>query len=478
MTANGAKRVLVVDDDLAVGLVLSSLLGQAGYETHRVGSGEEAIAALLSRPFDAVLTDVRMPGLDGMELLERIKERTPELPVVLITAHGSVPMAVEAMRHGAANFLLKPFDRDEVLFTIERAIRTSEASALKPPEPEGPKDREMLGVSEPMRECMERLRRVALTTATVLLRGESGTGKEVAARTIHALSPRAKQPLITVHCAALPETLLESELFGYEKGAFTGATQKRPGRVSLAHGGALFLDEIGEVSPTVQVKLLRLLQEKEYQPVGSNRAEKADIRFIAATNRHLETMVREGTFREDLFYRLNVVPIWMPPLRERRDDIPHLATRFVKEIGASSGRPDIRLSESALDALRHYDWPGNVRELQNFLERLVVFSDSPIIDDIEVQGELKRSPGPLRAEVAGSGEYPARTMSPGGAATPSSPPPTGTASSTLGAHRIEAERTAVLDALQRSEGNRTRAARLLGVSRRTLYNKLNELEIA
>ncbi|AKF05027.1 sigma-54-dependent transcriptional regulator [Sandaracinus amylolyticus] len=447
-------RVLVVDDDRAVGLVLASLLKQAGYESHHVASGEDALAALASRAIDVVISDVRMPGMDGMELLGEVKQRTPDVPVLLLTAHGSVPLAVEAMKAGAAEFLLKPFDRDEVLFTVEKALATNARVAARPPDAPVRGEGQVLGDSDAMRETIARLKKAAPTVATVLLRGESGTGKEVAARTLHGWSPRHAGPFVAVHCAALPDNLLESELFGYEKGAFTGATQRKPGRVELAQGGTLFLDEIGDISPAVQVKLLRLLQEKEFQRLGGTSAEKVDVRFVAATHRDLEAMVEDGTFREDLFYRLNVVPVWMPPLRERGDDVALLANRFCAELADQNGRAGLRFAADGIAALRAHDWPGNVRELQNLVERLVVFAEGDAIRASDVEREL--------------GARSARNGRPSGSPAPID-------AGTLDAHRVEAEKGAIRDALARAQGNRTQAARLLGISRRTLYNKLAEL---
>ncbi|MGE0787676.1 MAG: sigma-54-dependent transcriptional regulator [Sandaracinaceae bacterium] len=452
-------NVLVVDDDRAVGTVLTGLLRQAGHQASYVDSAEEALARVSSRPIDVIVTDLRMPSMDGMELLERLRERAPGIPVIMLTAHGTVETAVEAMKKGAADFLNKPFDRDEVLFTIDKALRTSRHAAEQPeaPPPAEAVDESgevrWLGDSDAMKETGELIARAAKTTSTVLIRGESGSGKEVAARAIHAASPRRAGPFVPVHCAALPENLLESELFGYEKGAFTGATTRKPGRVELAQGGTLFLDEIGDVSPSVQVKLLRLLQEKEYQRLGGTESLSADVRFIAATHRELDEMVEEGEFREDLYYRLNVIPIYVPPLRERDKDIAPLAERFCRAIGERNGRPDVRLDAAALERLRDQDWPGNVRELSNFVERLVVFTDGDAIGVADVDRELARIPR-------------RRSSSPGVDAS---------GAATLGDRREEAERSAILDALARADGNRTKAARLLGISRRTLYNKLAEL---
>ncbi|GAB4201002.1 MAG: sigma-54 dependent transcriptional regulator [Sandaracinaceae bacterium] len=460
MSVPSRARVLVVDDDRAVGAVLSALLTQAGHATRFVSSGPEALAALASGGVDVVISDVRMPGMDGLELLAEVQRKHRDVAVILLTAHGTISLAVEAMKAGAADFLTKPFDRDEVLFTVAKALRGAEREAARPPEPnlapsgDGP----VVGSSEAMKEAMRRLEKAAPTMATVLLRGESGTGKEVAARELHRLSPRKKGPFVAVHCGALPDDLLESELFGYEKGAFTGATNRKPGRVELANGGTLFLDEIGDVTPAVQVKLLRLLQEREYQRLGATSSEKADVRFVAATHRNLEQMVKEGTFREDLFYRLNVVPIVMPALRDRREDIPALASRFVVRLGEANGRPRARLDDEAMRALVDADWPGNVRELQNFLERVVVFAEGDVISRADVERELASRPGMAAAAPPGNR-------------------PGATDADTLEAQRTSAERAAVREALAKAKGNRTLAARLLGVSRRTLYNKLDELAI-
>jgi two-component system response regulator AtoC len=462
MAVSPRARVLVVDDDRAVGMVLAALVTQAGHQARFVQSGPEALAALASGGVDLVVSDVRMPGMDGMELLAEVQRKHQDVPVVLLTAHGTVALAVEAMKAGATDFLTKPFDRDEVLFTIGKALVGAKAAADKPPEAAPAKEGPVVGSAPAMLDAMGRLAKAAPTMATVLLRGESGTGKEVAARELHRLSPR-KGPFVAVHCGALPDNLLESELFGHEKGAFTGATHKKPGRVELAGGGTLFLDEIGDVTPAVQVKLLRLLQEREYQPLGATSAEKADVRFVAATHRNLEQMVEAGTFREDLFYRLNVVPIAMPALRDRRSDIPVLAARLVSRLGEVNGRPGISLTPDALSALERAPWPGNVRELQNFLERLVVFAEGDALGREEVERELATRPG-----VAEASRAPSRAA----------PPPSVGDPVTLEAQRRDAERAAVREALAKAKGNRTLAARLLGVSRRTLYNKLDELGIA
>ncbi|MBZ4331986.1 sigma-54 dependent transcriptional regulator [Corallococcus sp. AS-1-12] len=452
-------HVLVVDDDPALLKVLGALLTQAGLTPHPASSAKDALALLARRPIDVVLSDVRMPGMSGMELLAQVGRGWPDVPVLLMTAHGTVPLAVEAMKAGAADFVLKPFDREELLFTLRKALlhasRDPEPTRGTGKAPDG-LDSLLMGASHAMTQVKALLVKAAQGTATVLLRGESGTGKELAARALHEHSPRRAGPFVKLHCAALPDTLLESELFGYEKGAFTGAATRKPGRVELAHGGTLFLDEIGDVSPAVQVKLLRVLQEREFERLGGTQTVKVDVRFVAATHQALEDGVRRGTFREDLFYRLNVVPLWLPTLRERPEDIAPLARHFLDVHAKTNGRPPFTLSEDGLRALQAQPWPGNVRQLQNFLERLVVLCDGPVLSGEDVARELSRQPG----------------LAPPPVAAP--PPPSPSDSVTLESRRKDVEKEALVDALKRSGDNRTLAARLLGVSRRTLYNKLEE----
>jgi DNA-binding NtrC family response regulator len=346
------------------------------------------------------------------------------------------------MRRGAADFILKPFDRDGVLYSVGKAL------AAVPDAPPPLTTSGILGNSALIRQVLRRIDKVAVGTATVLVRGESGTGKELVAQAIHKKSPRAAGPLVAVQVSALPEALLESELFGYEKGAFSGAAARKPGRVELAHGGTLFLDEIGDIPMGMQVKLLRVLQEREVQRLGATRPVKVDVRVVAATHCDLESMAAAGQFREDLLYRLNVVPIHMPPLRERAADITLLAAHFLELFGRENGRPGVTIAPEAMELLGAYRWPGNVRELANLIERLVVLSDGPMIGAADVEHELRAAPVvvPVRA--------------------------------TLDARRLSAERAALNEALDRCRGNRTQAARILGVSRRTLYYKLNEHGLA
>jgi two-component system, NtrC family, response regulator AtoC len=410
MTAESGAQVLVVDDDPAVGKVLAALLGQAGIACHHVLDASRALEALAERAIDVVVTDLRMPGSSGVELLEEIVERWPEIPVVLLTAHGSVEVAVEAMKKGAADFLLKPFDREEILFTVRKQL-TRARHGERAPEA-APIARGGVGSASPrMREVEDMIQRASRGDVTVLIRGESGSGKEVVARAIHAAGPRRGAPFVKLHCAALPDTLIESELFGYEKGAFTGAASRKPGRVELAQGGTLFLDEIGDISPFIQVKLLRLLQDREFERL----------------------------------------PIWIPPLRERPEDIESLASSFCRQFGRSNGRGELAIAGQALALLKTLPWPGNVRQLQNFVERLVVLSDGDELTAKDIERELVRH-----------------------SALPTAGGPPGT----LVASRLDAEKSALVAALAQARNNRSLAARLLGISRRTLYHKLAEHDIA
>jgi len=365
------------------------------------------------------------------------------------------------MKKGAADFLLKPFDREEILFTVRKHI----AAARHGDQPAAAevKADTVLTSSEEMREVNELIRRAAGSTATVLIRGESGTGKEVTARAIHESGPRRSAPFVKIQCAALPDTLIESELFGYEKGAFTGAASRKPGRVELAEGGTLFLDEIGDVTPVIQVKLLRLLQDREFERLGGNQTLKSSARILAATHQPLEELIKQRRFREDLFYRLNVLPIWIPALRTRPGDIEPLARDFCRQFGAANARGSIELAPDAVALLQKQPWPGNVRELQNFIERLVVLSDGQVLTAADVIRELARRPPVVAsAEAPISGDRPALADAPAAG------------TGTLEATRRDAERDAIITALAKSGNNRVMAARLLGISRRGLYHKLGE----
>jgi len=432
-------------------------LAAEGFEALWVGSGAEALEILEQRPFDVVLCDLIMPQLDGQTLLGEITEHWPELPVIMVTAHGGVPDAVKAMRAGARDFILKPIDRGDLTTAIGRAVAERPGYRSGPPSLPGGERPFIIGPSPAMKQCLELLKRAARSMGTVLVRGESGTGKDLAARELHRRSPVAHGPLIKVHCAALPDTLLESELFGYEKGAFTGATSAKPGRVALADGGTLFLDEIGDVPRTLQTKLLRLLQDREYERLGGTETVRADVRFIAATHRDLEAMVEKGTFREDLFYRLNVVPLFMPALRERPADVEVLATYFLDTVRSDAGLGKLSFEAGAMDLFRQHRWPGNVREMSNVIERLAILSDRPVISSDDVRTELSRHSLP---------------KSPASATPVLAQSDVSESDGTLEGCRRDAEREALRSALRRTRYNRTLAARLLGVSRRTLYNRL------
>jgi two-component system response regulator AtoC len=398
-----------------------------------------------------MVTDLRMPGMDGMELLVQVTKTWPDVPVIMLTAHGNVPLAVEAMRQGAFEFLLKPFDRVEVLAIVERALLLARRNSA-PPTLAAAVERSLLGDSDSLRSLKADVTRAAKSSATVLILGESGTGKELVARAVHEQSPRRGRPFVKLNCAAFPAALLESEIFGYEKGAFTGATKRKPGRVELAEGGTLLLDEIGDYSAETQVKLLRILQEREISRLGGTDTFPVDVRFIAATNKNLPALVTRGEFRQDLYYRLNVLPVSVPPLRARPEDIAELASRFALASGAANGRGDIQIEPAALELMRSQTWPGNVRQLENFVERLVVFSDGLRIGRDDVARELLR-------DVTTDAELGPHASAQGG----------------LRGARLVAEREAIREALRLSGNNRTRAARLLNMSRRTLYNKLDEL---
>jgi two-component system response regulator AtoC len=461
-SARESRSVLVVDDDASVGAVLAALLRQDGMDAEVVGSGAEALGRLDARPFDAVVTDLRMDGMDGMELLGRVHEKWPDLPVVMMSAHGTVPLAVEAMKRGATDFVMKPFEREEILYVLEKALAGASVTDGAPPAP--PVTGGLVYRSRAMAEALELVDRVATSAATVLILGETGTGKELVARAVHDRSPRRSEPFIKLHCAALPETLLESELFGYEKGAFTGAVTRKPGRVELAHGGTLFLDEIGDISAATQVKLLRLLQAREFERLGGTQTVTADVRFVAATHRDLAAMVGKGEFREDLYYRLNVVPIWLPPLRERSEDVAVLARHFCASYAKAAGRGNATFADDALALLGAQPWPGNVRQLGNFVERLVLLSDATAIGASDVRRELARGPRGVATAPDAPGSNasgPAETQDAG----------------ELAVRTRSAERDAIVSALTRTGGSRTQAARLLGISRRALYYKLEEHHI-
>ncbi|HQK80267.1 MAG TPA: sigma-54 dependent transcriptional regulator, partial [Syntrophales bacterium] len=386
------NRILVVDDEINMQVVLRAMLKKEGYEVFTAPDGREALKVLADDDIDVVVTDLKMPNLDGMGLLERVAADYPAVPVIMITAHGTVATAVDALKKGAFDYVTKPFEQDELKNVVLKAIKTRRLSDEEFVAGADEIDRYgIVGASEPMQEIFETIKRVAPTTTTILISGETGTGKELIANAIHINSPRKGNPLIKINCAAIAENLMESELFGYEKGAFTGAVVTKPGRFELAHKGTLFLDEVGELPKEMQVKLLRVIQEQTFERVGGLKTIKVDVRLITATNRNLFQDVKEGRFREDLFYRLNVLPIHLPALRERRDDIPTLIAYFVDRFRKKLGRDIQGLEDDVLDLFINYDWPGNIREMENLLERLVLMARGQTIAMADVPGEIKQA---------------------------------------------------------------------------------------
>ena len=458
---------LIVDDEANLRTVLRTQLQFAGYRCHTCAGAEEALAALgRLGPVDVILTDLRMPGLDGFGLLRRVRQLDPALPVIILTAFGSVGNAVEAVKAGAFDYLEKPFDRERLLQTLEKAVVTcrslrTTASPVDGPEfPSGdgaePTGRHgMLGRSPQIQLLFRVLERVATGASTVLIQGESGTGKELAAQAIVRLSDRRDAPFVRVNCAAIPENLMESEFFGHEKGAFTGATSERPGRFELAHQGTLLLDEVGEIPLPMQAKLLRVLQEGEFERVGSARPRRVDVRVLASTNRSLQEMVAQGRFREDLYYRLNVVPIVLPPLRERKGDIPLLIEAFFDKQKRRLNRPRLELDPAVIERLTGHLWPGNIRELENLMERLALLAEGPVVTAADLPPELgPPPPGTVQAAMewseSGLKDLVRRETS-----------------------RIEKD--LILRALSDTDGNVTRAALLLRISRKGLQLKMKEL---
>ena len=448
--------LLLVDDEPANLDSLERIFAREGYRTQRAETGAAALALLRDRPADVVLTDLMMPGMSGQELLRAVRAVAPDAEVVLITAYGTVEAAVAAMKDGAYDFLTKPLKRHAVLKSVAQALekrrlvlenkqlRARLAGVSSP----------IVGQSPALRATLDIIRQAAPSSATVLLLGESGTGKELFARALHEHSSRAQQPFVPINCAAIPETILESELFGYERGAFTGAVARKEGRIERAQGGTLFLDEIGELSPAVQVKLLRFLQEGEIERLGGTSTVKVDSRVVAATNRDLSAAVQAGKFREDLYYRLNVIQVVLPPLRERVEDIPLLADYFVARYAAKNSKQFSGITPGAMEALEAYAWPGNVRELENAIERAVVLSPGSEIDiDALPQPLLHAARGP-RGPIPPALE--GRTLS-----------------IPLGTTMEEIELRVIRETLRHTKGDKNLAAQLLGIAARTIYRKLD-----
>jgi two-component system, NtrC family, response regulator AtoC len=447
-----APSVLIIDDEKHTREGLQQALAES-YDVSVAAGADEAFNLMDTHPFDVILTDLRMPGKSGLKVIDKALSLPNKPAVLMMTAYGNIDTAVEAMRRGAVDFLTKPVNIERLDVLIRRALKTKtlevEVQQLHERLDERFSLDSIVGTSPLIRDVIERVKKVALSKATILIEGESGTGKELIAQAIHQSSPRSRGPFIAVHCAALSESLLESELFGHEKGAFTGATERRIGRFESADGGTLFLDEIGEVSSAIQVKLLRFMETKSIERVGGSKTIDLDVRLVTATNRSLEQMVREGKFREDLFFRLDVVRFHMPPLRERSEDIPALLAHFIKGFSTENGVPPLEIEPGAMKTLQAYAWPGNIRELRNFCENAVVLRKGGKLTEFDLEPRFRG--GSPAAPAAGTQ---------GGAPAPA----------VLSVE--ENEKRLLREALIKSRGNRTQAAELMGISRRTLHRKL------
>lgn len=453
------EKILVVDDERSMRDVLSIMLKRAGYSVTEATDGEDAIAQLNKEIFDLVITDLKMPKAGGLEVLKAVKEASPDTVVLLITAFASTESAVEAMKRGAYDYLTKPFQVDEVQLIIRNALErhrlSTENALLKREMASQSSFSQIIGQSEAMQKVYELVKKVADTKSNVLICGESGTGKELIARAIHYNSSRSRMPIVTVNCSALPEPLLESELFGHMKGSFTGAIANKAGLFEVADGGTIFLDEVGETTPATQVKLLRVIQEREFRRVGGTRDVKVDVRIIAATNKDLEKAVADGSFREDLYYRLDVIPIRLPPLRMRSGDIPLLATHFLEQFAKASGKTAPTLTPDALHLLLAHEWRGNVRELENLIERAVAFAAGPEISEEDVRGWL-------HSPITNPQTYPTDL------------PPEGL---DLEGMINSIEKDLLLKALERAKWVKKKAARLLRLNTRSFRYRLEKYAI-
>lgn len=446
--------ILIIEDESKMRRLLELNLGEDGFKTVSAPDAETGLKLLASEQVDLVLTDLKLPGMSGLELLQRAKQQDPALPVVVMTAFGSVETAVDAMKAGATDYVLKPFSLAEMRMVVHKELDVSrlreENRSLREALGEKYSHPNIVARSAKMQEVLAIMERVAPTNSTVLLGGESGVGKDLIARAIHEKSRRASGPFIKINSTAIPENLLESELFGYERGAFTGATTSKPGKFELADKGTLFLDEIGDVPPVTQVKLLRVLQEREFERLGGTRTVKVDVRLVAATNRDLRAALEDGTFREDLYYRLNVVPIDIPPLREHKEDIPDLANLFLKKFCGDAGRQAVTISPEAANLLMSHHWPGNVRELQNIIERACAMAKTNKIEP----GDIHLDSAPRNKTVVSSDGF-----------LPS------------GMTLDQWEDEMIREALKRAGGNKSQAARLLGLSRNALRYRLSKIGI-
>lgn len=448
------KKILIADDEKNMRWILEKSLKEKGFDVIEAKDGEEAFNFFIDGEPDIVILDYKMPKIDGMEVLKRIKKVNENIPVIMITAHGSTDSAVEAMKLGASDYISKPFDVNELNIAISKALNieklNNEIDFLRS-EVSGSFDKKIIGNSHKMHEIFEMIDKVAATNATILITGESGTGKEAIAGAIHSKGNRKEKPYIKINCGAIPESLIESELFGYEKGAFSGASGRKVGRFDRAQEGTLFLDEIGELDLSMQVKILRVLQEKEFERVGGTEVIKADVRIVAATNKDLAKMVEEGLFREDLYYRLMVIPIYIPALRERKEDIPILSEHFIKKYSDEINKEPIHMDSDTMEILMAYDFPGNIRELENLIERLVILSTNGHISVSMLPKELVKGAFSIKKDLFLLPEE--------------------------GINLEELDESLVRQAFERAKGNQTHAAKLLGISRHSLIYRIDKYKL-
>lgn len=446
------KRILIADDEKNMLWALKKALKDEGYRIFTASDGMEALDVALKEEPDLMLLDLRMPKMDGIDVLKKLKKNNMKIPVVMITAHGTMESAIEAMKLGAIDYISKPFDIEELKVVINKALNIGsmqEQIEFLTEELSKNTGKVIIGESDKIKNVLNIVSRVANSNATVLIMGESGTGKELIANAIHFNSNRKHKPYVKINCGAIPENLLESELFGYEKGAFTGAVSRKPGKFELADGGTIFLDEVGELTPAIQVKLLRVLQEREFERIGGVETIKVDVRIIAATNRNLMDMVEKGEFREDLYYRLNVIPVELPPLRERKEDIPKLIEFFIEKYCREIGREKLSFEEGALKILMNYEWKGNIRELENVIERLVILNQGRIIKK-----------DMLPREILNCENKEVHFLLP-----------------EEGINLDEVEKSFIIQALEKTDYNQTHAAKMLGITRHTLLYRMEKYGI-
>jgi DNA-binding NtrC family response regulator len=454
------RTILIVDDEANMRLVMQMALEEDGHRVLTAESGEAAMEILRDTDLDVILTDLKMPGMSGQELIEHCQQACPDVPVIVVTAFGSIRSAIECIHAGASDYMTKPFEPEQLQVAVNSALRLHDLlqqnRQLKAAASDSAQRRRLVGNSREMLELREKIHRVAPYKTNVLIIGETGTGKEGVARSIHEDGPRADEPWVAINCSAIPHDLMESELFGYVRGAFTGAVQNRLGRLEQANGGTLFLDEIGDLDLTLQAKLLRVLQEREFSPVGSDVVKRVDLRVIAATHRNLDAMVKEGKFREDLLYRLDVYKIYVPPLRDRTEDIPLLTQNFLETFRVEMDKPVERFSDEAMQALCNYDWPGNVRELRNAVERSILSCSGQVIETNDLPNKITAVGIDKTAHVSELDQV----MQEG-----------------LNNWLMERERKVIINALRKTGGVQVQAARLLGISERSLWHRIKKLAI-